>query len=187
VAEGLIAIGRDLLQAKAEHPREFLSWVSGAVGMSVDTAERLMHVGRTLGSLDSATLRNFPSDRTVLYKLARLDPPQLTQAIETGRINPGLRRKEANDLVGDQQGSEPQSSSGPRRPTPAITGHGRRPAHLDGESVDQTAWGLVLSVRDRGRVGLTQSVKCSAEGLKVDIGEVADFLANMVQDLRGQS
>ena len=110
--EGLIAAGRHLIEAKAEHPGTFVAWLeSGAVGIGWRTAYRFMDVASSLGSF--VYVDKLPPDRYALYELARLDPSQLDFAVEQGQVGPDMNRHEARALValyrvtGDRKPSEP--------------------------------------------------------------------------------
>jgi N6-adenosine-specific RNA methylase IME4 len=96
--EGLIAAGRHLLEAKAEHPGTFVAWLdSRPFGISRSAAYNLMTVTAALG--DFQTFGNFPPDRSALYELARLRRDQLSAAVEAGRVQPDMNRHDAKALV----------------------------------------------------------------------------------------
>jgi transposase-like protein len=98
---GLIAAGQHLQAAKGEHPQHFVEWVqSGAVGLSIDSAQRLMKIATNLAAVDTADLRHrLPSGVTVLGELARLEPPELASAIQADEVHPDMTIREATAVV----------------------------------------------------------------------------------------
>jgi hypothetical protein len=60
---------------------------------------------------------NLPADRTALYQLARLEPPQLTEAIGAGAVTPDMGRTEAKAVVALYRAKGPQPKPETRRPT----------------------------------------------------------------------
>lgn len=87
IVEQVIAAGRHLLAAKAEHPGTFDAWLgTEPFGVSKRSAYYLCSVSTGLGHLQ--TFAELPPDRTALYELARLDRPVLEAAIASGEITP---------------------------------------------------------------------------------------------------
>ncbi len=99
--EGLVAAGRHLTEAKAQHPGTFVAWLeSGAVGIGPRHAQRLMVIAGAVSELDATHCVALPAgDSTALYELARLDPTDLEAAIGAGQVTPDMSRKDAKALV----------------------------------------------------------------------------------------
>jgi N6-adenosine-specific RNA methylase IME4 len=98
--EGLIAAGRHLIEAKAEYPGSFVAWLATKpFGLSQAHSYNLMQVATVTAGLQ--TFVNLPPDRTALYELARLEPVQLTAAVEAGEVTPNMSRHDARALVAE--------------------------------------------------------------------------------------
>jgi hypothetical protein len=97
-AQGLLAAGQHLLEAKAEHPGTFRSWLdSGGAGMKKSFAYMLMKiavhpVSNMLDKVPSA-------DVVSVYQLARLEPAQLESAVEAGAVTPEMSRGDVKQYV----------------------------------------------------------------------------------------
>lgn len=102
--EGLIAAGLHLLEAKAQHPNAFVSWLSTApFGFSQRHSYRLMETSENIrASIDLGYLPSLailPAERSTLYELGRLNPDALRAAANAGEISPTMGRKEALAVV----------------------------------------------------------------------------------------
>jgi hypothetical protein len=97
---GFIAAGRHLIEAKQQIPHGgWEGWVRQQVGISPQTAHKLMEVARHPALSNLAHARDLPSSWPTLYELSQLEPPLVEAAIQSGRITPELERKEARALV----------------------------------------------------------------------------------------
>ena len=90
-----LTIGAELIEAKREHPGQFMTWVAEALPFGIDTAERLMAVTRTFANADPEVLASLPRARTTLFALTRLPADRLRQAIESGEVTPHTTYREA--------------------------------------------------------------------------------------------
>jgi hypothetical protein len=98
--QGLIEAGQCLLQAKCEHPGEFVAWLRRRpAGLSVRQSYYLMDIAETFGGLDLHMRANLPAEATTLRELARLPRDKVNGAIEAGEITPDMRTKDAKALV----------------------------------------------------------------------------------------
>jgi hypothetical protein len=107
--EGLLAAGRSLREAKAEHPGEFVRWVdSGAVGIGIRQVQRLMVISGRLAGLNATRRVALPRDSLVLYGVAtRYSRKELERVIDSGRVHPGLKRDGLRELLAQESGSAP--------------------------------------------------------------------------------
>jgi hypothetical protein len=97
---GFVAAGRHLVEAKHQIPHGgWLPWLKDDVGISEDTAQRLMKISRHPAISNTDHSRFLPPSWQTLYELARLDAPLLESAIAAGDIHPELERKQAAALV----------------------------------------------------------------------------------------
>lgn len=108
-AQNVIDAGRLLIEAKAKvghgnFERMFLDHddpVSDPLPFSIRYAQMLMAIGNSNCWVSKANHGSLlpPSPRT-LYELSRLPEDLAVAAIEDGRINPAMERREARDLLG---------------------------------------------------------------------------------------
>ena len=79
----------------------FVAWLeTGAVGVGTRRVEQWMKIAAAFAD-SKPCFESLPAgDSLALYELARLDPPQLTAAIEAGEVTPDMGRKDARALVG---------------------------------------------------------------------------------------
>lgn len=106
--EGLIAAGRHLAEAKAEHPGSFVAWLeSGACGVGRSRCYQLMKIADGVG--DFQHVGNLPSDSVALEALARLGGDRVAELIEAGDITPDTTRKQAVELVRAELPSKPRA------------------------------------------------------------------------------
>lgn len=97
---GFIAAGRHLIEAKQQIQHGgWESWVKLDVGISANTALRLMTIARHPALANPAHAQDLPASWYTLYELSQLDPPLLDAAIQAHRVHPELERKEARALV----------------------------------------------------------------------------------------
>lgn len=107
--DGLIAAGRHLRAAKAEHRGHFKAWIdSGAINIGYRQAARLMAIAERLDDLPGDTACHLPKDTLVLYELAvHLDRDQLTEAVASGNVHPALNREAARALIAQLNNAYP--------------------------------------------------------------------------------
>lgn len=114
--EGFIAAGRHLTEAKADLPHgSFEGWVREQVGISPQTARKLMAIAQHPALANRAHVRVLPPHWGTLAELEQLEPAALEQAIERGEITPGLDRDQARALV--RRAREPASHQPPPDPS----------------------------------------------------------------------
>jgi hypothetical protein len=97
--EGIIATGRDLIEAKRALPHgDWLPMLSQA-GIGEDTADRFMRVARHPVLSNSAHVRNLPPSYGTLAELSRLPEADVVAAIDGGYVRPDTTRKDVVALT----------------------------------------------------------------------------------------
>jgi site-specific DNA-methyltransferase (adenine-specific) len=97
---GFIAAGQHLIEAKRQIQHgKWEPWCKDRVGISPETARRLMTVAAHPGLSNPNHGLDLPHSWQTLYELSQLDPPLLDAAILAGRVTPELERKQARALV----------------------------------------------------------------------------------------
>lgn len=97
---GFVAAGQHLAQAKVQvRHGEWEAWCREKVGISEDTAHRLVKIAQHPALSNPAHARDLPPAWYTLYELSRLDPALIEAAIQAGDIHPELERKRAAALV----------------------------------------------------------------------------------------
>lgn len=99
IEKAALDVGAELIQAKKEHPREFLEWVSTKLPFGIDKAERLMAISRAFGSADDWMRKQLPPAWTALFELSRLPIEKVQRSIESGEIAPSMTVSDARRLV----------------------------------------------------------------------------------------
>jgi hypothetical protein len=79
-------------------------WKSDCVPFSKRKAEMLAAISRNLDNLNAQTVSHLPSGWSILYRLALLDRATLETEIEAGAIHPGMRLRQAKDLLAKFRG-----------------------------------------------------------------------------------
>lgn len=98
--QGVLDAGRHLREAKEQLGHgEWEPWLQAEVGITRQSAARLMEVSRHPAISNGTHVFQLPPSWGTLYELSRLDPPQLEQAIADGEVTPTLERKAAKALV----------------------------------------------------------------------------------------
>lgn len=98
--EGFLAAGQHLTEAKADLPHgTWESWCSKQVGISPETARRLMIVAQHEALSNPNHGLDLPPHWQTLYELSQLEPEWLERAIESGKVTPEMERKQARALV----------------------------------------------------------------------------------------
>ena len=96
--EGLIAAGRHLLEAKAQHPGGFVAWLNSSQSpVKRMTAYRLMKVAERFDGFPA--LGNLPPDKTALYELTQLEPEQLRAAVKAGEVHRSMSPTDVRQVV----------------------------------------------------------------------------------------
>jgi hypothetical protein len=117
--ESILAAGGDLVSAKAAlRHGEFGSVVAG-LGMSMDTAQKLMAVARHEVLAKTAPVRLLPASYSTLYELTRLPDDVLVEAVESGRIGPATTRADVRVLV-DEVRQVPPGVTGGEAGAPSV-------------------------------------------------------------------
>lgn len=97
---GFIAAGQHLAQAKQDIGHGgWEDFCRGQVGISPQTASRLMRIGDAFHDQTEHTCSVLPPSWGTLYELTLLEPADLAEAIESGAIHPELERSEAQAIV----------------------------------------------------------------------------------------
>jgi hypothetical protein len=86
-------------------------WRSSRIDFSKRKGEMLVVIGGKLNNLDAQTSAHLPSGWNTLYHLARLDRATLEAAIEAGAIHPGMRLRQAKELLAKFRGQAAASRS----------------------------------------------------------------------------
>ena len=102
--EGIVAAGRDLIEAKAEVGHGNWLPLLEQIGISKQVAARWMSIGRNpvLSKVPNSVL--LPRSTDALYELSRAGPEVIEAGIASGQINPSMTIKQAKALV---QGERP--------------------------------------------------------------------------------
>lgn len=109
---GIVQVGRDLIEAKADLPHgEWLPLLE-RVGVNDSTARKFMSVAAHPALANQERVHDLPPSWGTLYELSRIPEDRLTAAIEAGQVRPDMARKEALALV----------NAAPTRPAEDTTG-----------------------------------------------------------------
>jgi hypothetical protein len=104
--EGFIAAGRRLIELKRLAPTKFLKRVKDLIGISADTAERLMAIARNRVLTDSAHVRNLPPSKMTLAEMTRVAPKVLEAKLADGSWNTATQRKDVVRFIREQNGDD---------------------------------------------------------------------------------
>jgi hypothetical protein len=104
--EGFIAAGRRLIELKRLEPKQFLTRVKALIGISADTAERLMAIAKNRVLTDSAHVRNLPSSKMTLAEMTRVEPKVLEAKLADGTWNITTQRKDVVRFIREQNGDD---------------------------------------------------------------------------------
>ena len=98
----VIEVGRLLIEAKEEldHGDFLRLFRGGTLPFGEDTAERLMRIAGNKILSNSANSRILPTSWTTLFELAKLPIRNLQEAIQDGKVHPGMRRQDVKKLLG---------------------------------------------------------------------------------------
>lgn len=97
--ESIVAAGADLVSAKAALRHGEFGDVVAGLGMSMDTAQKLMAVARCEPIAKTAPVRLLPASYSTLYELSRLPDDVLAEALDGGLVGPATTRAEVQELV----------------------------------------------------------------------------------------
>lgn len=92
-------VGRELLEAKIDHPGEFMEWVGRCLPFGIDKAERLMAITKAFANSDPEVQAALPPAWSALYELSRLPSERLIQAIGTGEVYSSMTVVEAKAVA----------------------------------------------------------------------------------------
>lgn len=100
--EGIVSAGRNLIAAKEDVQHgEWLPMLE-EIGIDQGTARRLMSIGRNPAISNRGNCHDFPTAMRALYELSRMDPDDIEDGIQHGRITPDMTIKDAkNYAAGD--------------------------------------------------------------------------------------
>ena len=104
--EAIVATGQEIVEAKAAVGHGNWYPLLERIGMGEDTAERFMAIAGNGAFLNPATLRDLPASRTTLATLARLDPDEIVEAVEAGKITPNTTQRQAVEFVKAANGTK---------------------------------------------------------------------------------
>ena len=174
----VLGVGQELIAAKAELAHGEFGALLDEVGMSRATASRMMRVAENPVLSNVAHGQHLPASWRTLAELARLEPEQLKDAIDSGDVTPTMTRNHAAALVTrethKQQHAErsglfaPAPYTGPMHgpeqpPEPAVAAVERLVRHIVGakaglilnaeNSLDRM---LDLTIELAGHVGVTR-------------------------------
>lgn len=106
--EGIVSAGRNLIAAKADVAHgEWLPMLA-EIGVSRSYAFKLMKIGERFSDVSSS--KHLPSSPEALYELSRMDPDDVEDGIEHGRITPDMTIKDAKNYA-----------TGDARPAPSMS------------------------------------------------------------------
>jgi hypothetical protein len=104
--EGFIAAGRRLIELKRLMPKKFLKRVKDLIGISADTAERLMAIAGNRVLTNSAHVRNLPHSKMTLAEMTRVAPKVLEAKLADGTWNTTTQRKDVVRFIREQNGED---------------------------------------------------------------------------------
>lgn len=99
VGNAAIDVGQELLEAKREHPGQFMDWVSRELPFGIDKAERIMAVTRAFATCDPIVQQALPRPWTTLFELTRLPIETVERSVDSGEVHPTMTREDARRLV----------------------------------------------------------------------------------------
>jgi hypothetical protein len=97
--ESILEMGAILVDFKKDHEREFIAALEPKFRISRQTAFRLMKVYDHALISNVAHGQHLPPSWRTLYELTKLPLPLVEEALEDGRIHPGLERKDVLALI----------------------------------------------------------------------------------------
>jgi hypothetical protein len=97
--EGIVAAGRELIDAKDALPHGSFGPLLDELGLSATMARRFMRVAAHPAIANQPRVVGLPAAIGTLDVLARLDEAELTEALEAGDVTPSTTRAEAMALV----------------------------------------------------------------------------------------
>lgn len=99
--ESIVETGRILIEAKSKLHGRFLAMVKDRLGMSPDTAQRLMAIAADdwLANADPGRLLLLPPSWTVLYLITTIDVADRERLISSRCIRPDARRSDIQEAI----------------------------------------------------------------------------------------
>lgn len=98
-AEHIVAAGRELIDAKAALAHGDFGALLAELGLTPRTAQRFMSIARHPVLANTTHASHLPAAWTTLFELSRVPEEVLAEAVEDGRVHPGMRRQEAVALA----------------------------------------------------------------------------------------
>jgi len=100
----IIGVGRLLIDAKDQLPHgQWLTLVKNDLPFGVTVAQRLMVIARDARLTNTAHAPHLPPHWTTLYLLHRLTDSEFQAGLDSGMINSGMDRADAEALIGLQR------------------------------------------------------------------------------------
>lgn len=154
--EGIVSAGKHLIAAKADvNHGEWLPMLE-QIGIDETYARRLMQVSRNPAISNQANLPDLPARFAVLREIARMDPSDVEDGIESGRITPNMKIKDAKAFANDEWPDVPEPTDEERfqqmeAARNQLIAEGIRPAPLTDEDRAAEAREFVESIVGKQR------------------------------------
>lgn len=104
-------LGRELSDAFQSHPKAYETWVTECLPFGLDKARRLRMIYQASRCLPDDVLARLPRAWQSVYALTRVPVEALTEATESGRVNPEMTVREAIDATRELSGRETKRHS----------------------------------------------------------------------------
>lgn len=109
----MLDIGADLQYAFEHHRADYEQWVTEELPFSLDTARRFRMIHKAFMHLPQETLDRMPRPWQAAYAISRLEPKQITAAVDSGEIHENLTVAATNEIVRSLQGNAVQPRHSP--------------------------------------------------------------------------
>lgn len=97
--EGIVSAGKHLIAAKADvNHGEWLPMLE-EIGIDRQTAFRLMQIGSNTALANVGNYQHFPRAVRALSELSRMDPTDIEDGVESGRITPNMKIEDAKEFA----------------------------------------------------------------------------------------
>lgn len=202
--EGIVSAGRNLIAAKADvNHGEWLPMLK-EIGISDGYARKLMSIGRAFSNRSYEN--DLPGNMTVLYELSRMDPEDIEDGIEHGRITPDMTIKDAknyatgdtkprmsiNDVVNmvmaGAEASPPPAAPMPRtessRQYDRAVGAKSAPREKAAERKQAATLSLINDLRGPWRKGITHAAKSMNASSRAYLIEALEEALNDIKEIQ---
>lgn len=109
--EGIVSAGKHLTSAKADVNHGEWQDMLDEIGISRAWAAKLMQIGRNPALANVNQGLHLPASIKALYELAKLDPSDIEDGIESGRITPNMKIKDAKAFASNDSALENPDAS----------------------------------------------------------------------------